>query len=62
MNDTSSNPTPPLTYSIVDTAQMLGVGRRTIERMVRDGQLRMICSGRVMRITSASIRQLLHAS
>jgi len=51
----------PLTVSIKDTAQLLGVGRSTIYRLIGEGRLQCVKIGRRALIKAASIRTLAQA-
>jgi excisionase family DNA binding protein len=49
----------PLTLSIKDTAQLLGIGRSTIYRLIGDRQLQTVKIGNRTLIKTASIRGLI---
>jgi excisionase family DNA binding protein len=45
----------PLQYTIADTARLLSVSRRTIERLIASGELATVGRGRLLRIPYDSI-------
>jgi excisionase family DNA binding protein len=50
-----SDQVAPLQYSILDTARLLSVSRRTVERLIAQGQLATVGRGRLKRIPYDSI-------
>ena len=48
-------PQERLQYTIEDTAFLLSVSRRTIERLIEQGELQTIGQGKLKRITRESI-------
>jgi excisionase family DNA binding protein len=50
-----SDQVAPLQYKIVDAARLLAVSRRTIERLIRRGELETVGQGRLLRIPYDSI-------
>ena len=55
----SSETVAPLAYDPVTAAQLLGVSRATVDRLIKDGQLRAKRAGRRVLITEAAIREFL---
>jgi excisionase family DNA binding protein len=47
----------PVCVSINEAAVMLGVGRRTVERMVADGRLASVRAGRRVLVPVAAVRE-----
>lgn len=43
MNTTPENPPEDPTVSVARAAHILRVGRRTVNRLIRDGKLRLLC-------------------
>lgn len=60
-NKPTSWDTIPLILSVYDAADLLGVHRNTIMRMLRDGRLKGVKVGRAWRIKKQAIRDLLDA-
>jgi len=56
MTDTS---VAPLAYDPVTAAQLLGVSRATVDRLIKDGELRAKRAGRRVLITETAIREFL---
>jgi excisionase family DNA binding protein len=50
-----SDEVAPLQYSIVDTARLLAVSRRTVERLIAQGELATVGRGRLKRVPYDSI-------
>ncbi len=50
-----SDQVAPLQYSIVDTGRLLAVSRRTVERLITQGQLATVGRGRLKRVPYDSI-------
>jgi excisionase family DNA binding protein len=50
-----SDQVAPLQYSIVDTARLLAVSRRTVERLITQGELATVGRGRLKRVPYDSI-------
>jgi excisionase family DNA binding protein len=50
-----SDQVAPIQYSILDTARLLAVSRRTIERLIERGELATVGTGRLKRIPYDSI-------
>jgi excisionase family DNA binding protein len=55
-----SDQVAPLQYTIVDTARLLSVSRRTVERLIERGELATIGTGRLKRVPFDSIAAYLH--
>ena len=45
-----SDQVAPLQYSIVDTARLLGFSRRTVERLIAQGELATVGTGKLKRV------------
>jgi excisionase family DNA binding protein len=50
-----SDQVAPLQYTIIDTARLLSVSRRTVERLIEQGQLATVGRGRLKRVPYDSI-------
>jgi excisionase family DNA binding protein len=50
-----SDQVAPIQYSIMDTARLLSVSRRTVERLIAQGELATIGTGRLKRVPYDSI-------
>lgn len=50
-----SDQVAPLQYSITDTARLLGFSRRTVERLIEQGELATTGSGKLKRVPYDSI-------
>ena len=58
--DSEAVPLPKLAYSLDETAQVLGVSRATVNRLIRRGALRASDLGhRTVRVSEDAIRELL---
>jgi excisionase family DNA binding protein len=51
----NSDQVAPLQYSIIDTARLLGFSRRTVERLIAQGELATVGTGKLKRIPYDSI-------
>lgn len=49
----------PETLSVVEAAQVLGIGADTVRRLIRDGHLGALTVGRRIRVPRLAIDQLL---
>ena len=60
--DSAAVPLPKLAYSLDETAQVLGVSRATVNRLIRRGALRASDLGhRTVRVSEDAIRELLRS-
>jgi excisionase family DNA binding protein len=50
-----SDQVAPIQYSIMDTARLLSVSRRTVERLITQGELATVGTGRLKRVPYDSI-------
>ena len=50
-----SDQVAPLQYSITDTARLLGFSRRTVERLIGNGELASVGRGKLRRVPFDSI-------
>jgi excisionase family DNA binding protein len=58
----SATPSTPRSLTIGETAEATGFSERSIRRMVADGRLRSVRSGRAVRIPAAAVDELISGS